>query len=129
MHRAQRSGGPTIVYHPCTAIGSTATFPVGRSSSGPIAKARETSPILGIVLKLQRMRNCIKHSHGASASTPFVYFEWSDVKRCELNCGSVASLHWRCSWQKLKTFQLFKRQRRHQPIRSPYANYAFSNII
>ncbi len=40
----------------------------------------------------------------------------------ELNCGSVASLHWRCSWQKLKTFQLFKRQRRRQPIRSPYAN-------
>ncbi len=40
----------------------------------------------------------------------------------ELNCGSVASLHWRCSWQKLKTFQLFKRQRRRQPIRSPHAN-------
>ncbi len=40
----------------------------------------------------------------------------------ELNCGSVASLHWRCSRQKLKTFQLFKRQRRRQPIRSPHAN-------
>ncbi len=40
----------------------------------------------------------------------------------ELNCGSVASLHWRCWRQKLKTFQLFKRQRRRQPIRSPYAN-------
>ncbi len=27
-----------------------------------------------------------------------------------------------CSRQKLKTFQLFKCQRRHKPIRSPYAN-------
>uniref|UniRef100_A0A673JPR7 Protein regulator of cytokinesis 1-like n=1 Tax=Sinocyclocheilus rhinocerous TaxID=307959 RepID=A0A673JPR7_9TELE len=34
--------------------------------------------------------------------------------------GSVVS-HWvRCSWQKLRTFQLFKHQRRCQPIRSPY---------
>ncbi len=40
----------------------------------------------------------------------------------ELNCGSVASLHWRCSWQKLKTFQLFKRQCTRQPIKLPYAN-------
>ncbi len=70
----------------------------------------------------RRLRRLTPHSHGASASTPLVDFEWSDVKRYPLNCGSVASLHWCCSRQKLKTFQLFKRQRRRQPIRSPHAN-------
>ncbi len=39
-----------------------------------------------------------------------------------LNGVTSTSLHWRCSRQKMKTFQLFKRQCRHQPIRSPYAN-------
>ncbi len=37
--------------------GSTGTF---HSSSGQIAKTRETSSILGAVFKLQRMRNRIK---------------------------------------------------------------------
>ncbi len=40
----------------------------------------------------------------------------------ELNCGSVVSLHWRCSRQKFKSFQIFKRQCRRLPIRSPYVN-------
>ncbi len=80
-----------------------------------------TRPVLTV---LSIFNAVTPHSHGASASTPLIYFEWSDVKRCrtELWVRRVASLHWRCSRQKLKTFQLFKRQRRRQPIRSPYAN-------
>ncbi len=39
-------------------------------------------------------RRLTPHSHGASASTPLVDFEWSDVKRCrtELWVRRVASL-------------------------------------
>ncbi len=39
------------------AIGSTGTF---HSNSGPNAEMKATSPILGAVFKLQRMRNRIK---------------------------------------------------------------------
>ncbi len=40
------------------------------------------------------LRRLTPHSHGASASTPLVDFEWSDVKRCrtELWVRRVASL-------------------------------------
>ncbi len=54
----------------------------------------------------------------ASASTPLVDFEWSDVKRCQTELwvrrftGAARSR----SWKHLK------RQRRRQPIRSPHAN-------
>ncbi len=42
----------------------------------------------------RRLRRLTPHSHGASASTPLVDFEWSDVKRCrtELWVRRVASL-------------------------------------
>ncbi len=42
----------------------------------------------------RRLRRLTPHSHGASASTPLVDFEWSDVKRCrtELWVHRVASL-------------------------------------
>ncbi len=39
------------------AIGNTGTF---HSNSGPNAETKSTSPILGAVFKLQRMRNRIK---------------------------------------------------------------------
>ncbi len=47
-------GGPAIAI---LAIGNTGTF---HSNSGPNAETKETSPILGAVFKLQRMRNRIK---------------------------------------------------------------------
>ncbi len=42
----------------------------------------------------RRLRRLTPHSHGASASTPLVDFEWSDIKRCrtELWVRRVASL-------------------------------------
>ncbi len=42
----------------------------------------------------RHLRRLTPHSHGASASTPLVDFEWSDVKRCrtELWVRRVASL-------------------------------------
>ncbi len=42
----------------------------------------------------RRLRRLTPHSHGASAATPLVDFDWSDVKRCrtELWVRRVASL-------------------------------------
>ncbi len=42
----------------------------------------------------RHLRRLTPHSHGSSASTPLVDFEWSDVKRCrtELWVRHVASL-------------------------------------
>ncbi len=69
--------------------------------------------VLTTFLSLDRVT---PHSHGASALTLLIYFDWSDVDVAELNCGSIIA-HGRS----LKLFN-FKRQRRRQPIRSPYAN-------
>ncbi len=73
----------------------------------------------------RRLRRLTPHSHGALASTPLVDFEWSDVKCCrtELWVRRVASLALLAAEvENFSTFQLFKRQRRRQPIRSPHAN-------
>ncbi len=65
------------------------------------------------------MYSLMVHSHGELMSTPLVYFEWSHVKRCqtELWVRRIASLALLAAEVKN-----FKRQRRHQAIRSPYAN-------
>ncbi len=52
VHRAQGSGGPTIAYWPLGTPGHSIQI-VGRTP-------KETSLILGTVVKLQHMRNCIK---------------------------------------------------------------------
>ncbi len=65
---------------------------------------------------LQILVSLTPHSHGASASTPLIYFEWSDIKRCraELWVRRVASLALLAA--EVENFSTF------QPIRSPYAN-------
>ncbi len=70
----------------------------------------------------KRVTGVTAHSHRASATTPLIYFEWSDFKRCRSELGVHSVPHWHCSQQKLKTFHLFKRQCRRQPIISPFAN-------
>ncbi len=61
------------------------------------------------------------HSHGASASTPLVDFEWSDVKRCrtELWVRRVASLALLTA--EVENFSTFQAPT-EASIRSPYAN-------
>lgn len=57
------------------------------------------------------------HSHGPSALTLLIYFEWMMSCIAEMNLGLSASRYCCCSWQKLKDFSTFQ-----APIRSPYAN-------
>ncbi len=56
----------------------------------------------------RRLRRLTPHSHGASASTPLVDFEWSYVKRCrtELWVRRVASLALLAAVENFSTFQV-----------------------